>query len=216
MFSRLLFVFCVLCSLQTSCLAEIAKDLYGDPLPEGAVARLGTVRYRHPGWYKRIDFLADNETIVIGTRDNTIRFWNARSGKQVRSVDVDPMRIQAFSVSPNGKSVVILKSFLLQASREYNTQLLIEDAATGAQHSKARWMDSMLEAGVVVDASPKGKVAAVGTRSGKVRIIDVATGKELKSIEPFRGEVTSVTFSPAGDAVAITGRRGRMRLAVAN
>jgi hypothetical protein len=44
-------------------------DLYGDPLPEGAVARLGSVRLRHPG-LKDFAFLADGRTVVTVGEDH--------------------------------------------------------------------------------------------------------------------------------------------------
>ena len=45
------------------------SDLYGDPLPEGSAARLGTVRLRHEGWDKRIWVLPDNKTLVSAATD---------------------------------------------------------------------------------------------------------------------------------------------------
>src|SRR5262249_21128492 len=39
-------------------------DLLGDPLPPGALARMGTVRFRLPGKVKRVAFSPDGETIL--------------------------------------------------------------------------------------------------------------------------------------------------------
>jgi hypothetical protein len=51
-------------------------DLYGDPLPEGAIARLGMLRFRHPAlcvviWSPDSKMLAS----AGGTWNNTIRLW---------------------------------------------------------------------------------------------------------------------------------------------
>src|SRR5438876_8554252 len=56
-------------------------DLYGDPLPEGAVARLGSVRLRHPG-LKDFAFLPDGKTAVTVGQDQMARWWDLKSGKQ--------------------------------------------------------------------------------------------------------------------------------------
>src|SRR5690606_31462509 len=53
---------------------EPAKvDLYGDPLPEGAVMRMGTVRLRHSGAANRLAFTSDGKSIVSSGYDHPIR-----------------------------------------------------------------------------------------------------------------------------------------------
>src|SRR5690242_1462593 len=58
-------------------------DFYGDPLPDGAVARLGSVRLRHAG-LKSFALLPDGKTAVTVGEDDTIRWWDLASGRQTR------------------------------------------------------------------------------------------------------------------------------------
>lgn len=53
-------------------------DLYGDPLPEGVIARLGTVRRRSV--WARIGLSADGKTIVTVTRGRQVKYWDAGTG----------------------------------------------------------------------------------------------------------------------------------------
>src|ERR1043166_2418637 len=74
-------------------LPKNATDSYGDPLPPGAVARLGTVRYRHGNGVFLIAFSADGKKIVFGGSDgvdNAIRMIETNTGKELRTFDVKP------------------------------------------------------------------------------------------------------------------------------
>src|SRR5262249_45034289 len=53
-------------------------DLYGDPLPAGALARLGTVRWRHKG-LSAVVFGPEGKTLLTSGRDGTIREWDVAS-----------------------------------------------------------------------------------------------------------------------------------------
>src|SRR5262249_33875359 len=50
-------------------------DLYGDPLPSGAIARCGTMRLRH-GRGSTVAFAADGKTLISFGGDRTLRFWD--------------------------------------------------------------------------------------------------------------------------------------------
>ena len=62
-------------------------DLYGDPLPEGAVARLGTVRLRHSDTVDSVTFSPDGKLLARGSWDGTIGLWETATGKEIRSLN---------------------------------------------------------------------------------------------------------------------------------
>ncbi len=70
-------------------------------------------------------------------------------------------------------------------------------------YEKYRWT---LDAGAgevrCVAFSPNGKLLAAGNRYGSVRIWDVASKKEVKTITGHMGEVWSIAFSPDGKTLA--------------
>lgn len=59
-------------------------DLYGDPLPERAICRLGSPRFRHPGAVYAVAFSADGKWLAAASDgQNMVRVWERRTGKLV-------------------------------------------------------------------------------------------------------------------------------------
>src|SRR5689334_11391241 len=58
-------------------------DLYGDPLPAGALARLGSLRLRSADPLNCIAFAPDGKTLVSGgSRGRKVLFWDVESGRE--------------------------------------------------------------------------------------------------------------------------------------
>ena len=57
-------------------------DLLGDPLPDGALARVGTVRFRHAATIITVAYAPDGKSVATGGRDGTVRVWDALSAQE--------------------------------------------------------------------------------------------------------------------------------------
>src|SRR5262249_45974209 len=81
-------------------------DRYGDPLPEGAVARLGSARFRHQGAVHAVAFSPDGKLLAASSDDkNMIVIWDRASGRKLREIlmadkGLPPNNLQ---FSPDGK-----------------------------------------------------------------------------------------------------------------
>jgi WD40 repeat protein len=171
-----------------------------DQLPFGALARLGTVRFRHGSVITSLAYSKDGKTIVTGSWDTTVRFWDASSGKELRVFRVSEAPVLAAGLSPDGKT-------LATAGRDMQVRLW--DAPTGkllqAWAGHRNWV-------LALAFTPDGKRLASGGRDAIVRLWDVAGGKELATLGGQGQEIGSVAFSEDGKTLASAGADGTVAL----
>ena len=91
---------------------EPPTDLFGDPLPDGAVVRLGTERMRHGGQVNAIAFSPDGKHVLSGAWDRSIVLWDVKTARRVRTFEghkgPTPIQGAVWSVafSPDGKRII--------------------------------------------------------------------------------------------------------------
>src|SRR5262245_79501 len=62
-----------------------ALDRHGNPLPAGAVARMGGLRFRHGDRILRVAFSPDGKRVISGGLDDgMLRLWDVQTGKELR------------------------------------------------------------------------------------------------------------------------------------
>src|SRR5438132_2446505 len=101
---RALKVACLLMPVFGQCALAADLDLNGEPLPPGAVARLGTARLTNSGVIHALAYSADGKALLSATDD--IHVWDSATGKPIRRMGQSSGSvIFSMVLSPNGQFV---------------------------------------------------------------------------------------------------------------
>jgi len=61
-------------------------DYYGDPLPPGALARLGSIQLRSQNYHSSLAYSPDGKTLIaVGYADLKAYFWDVATGRQIKA-----------------------------------------------------------------------------------------------------------------------------------
>ena len=187
--------------------AHPARDFYGDPLPKGAVGRLGTVRLNHGRIMDWLFFLPDGKTLVsVGS--GMARVWDAASGKELRQFPtVHAWSTSQAALSPDGKSLT-----LLTQEPEGDT-IRTWDLAQGNEVRKL----AIPVRRRVIDVwhpnaiSPDGQLGAI-TLAKQIRVIETTTGKELFTLPNEESEQGRVVIFAGNDKLVLADKKQQVEL----
>jgi RNA polymerase sigma factor (sigma-70 family) len=185
-------------------------DAQGDPLPAGALARLGTVRFRHGGPVEALSLSADGKRLATGADDGVIRVWDVDTGQLVRRIDglIAFAMGQSVALSPDGKTVATPSRGPGGAGPE---QIVLFDLATGKEVRRMEGSPEPACSRLVF--SPDGKTLAAGAwDGGTVRVWDAGTGRVIKAWKGHAGIVRAVVFSADGKRLVTAGDDRTARL----
>src|SRR5215469_1399520 len=106
---RIMAVIALVCGIAAFLLAlphawgqenERVGDAHGDPLPAGALARLGTVRFRTGGRILSAAYSPNGRILAAGCGDDHVHLWDTETGKEILQIK-DPW-VYALAFSPDG------------------------------------------------------------------------------------------------------------------
>jgi RNA polymerase sigma factor (sigma-70 family) len=140
-------------------------DLFGDPLPDGVQARLGTVRLRVGHAVYAVAFAPDGKTLAAGGGNN-VRIWDTATGTTVHHLEAPASRVLPIAFAPDGKTL---------AAGGLGNAIRLWDLETG---NALREFWGQEEAVFGLAFSPDGRTLASGGADRIVRLWQVATGKE--------------------------------------
>jgi RNA polymerase sigma factor (sigma-70 family) len=174
---------------------RVRTDRYGDPLPAGAVARLGTVRFRHGNETVGVAFSPDGKTLAVRSFES-ILFFDAATGRQSGAVTarLTTMMGKTFAFAPDGKTVAFVNG---------HGSVAVWDVAAKKQLRRIAFPSPGATQTGALCFSPGGALLASCSGGGTASLLDVAGGKTLRTLGAPRGETTSLAFSPDGRTLAV-------------
>jgi len=220
--------------------SELADDL-GDPLPPGAVARLGTVRLRQTMPAFCVAFAHDGNTFATGHGDGSVRIWEVSTGRLVRRIAAHSDVVTALAFPPGGWTIVsgshdhTIRYWALHDGNEVRridapapvaALLLAPDrrslyAAAGRrilayEPDSGNRLDQLRTehpCGGAMAALPDRTILALGGRHGSIRLLDFKTRKDLATIACKDRAQTYVAASIDGRTLAWAEPGGKVHLA---
>ncbi len=162
-----------------------AVDAHGDPLPKGALARVGTTRFQTDGSPWCLAFSADGKRLSAGG-DSGLSQWDAGSGKPMRQLLAEGT---VAAVTPDGR--------VMLAVVEQGPRLI--DVATGKELHALKVPRGQ---GGPWSFSPDGRAVTFGTIEGAIHVWDVATGRQRGAVGNVRAGVNFLALAPDGRVVA--------------
>jgi RNA polymerase sigma factor (sigma-70 family) len=199
-------------------------DAHGDPLPEGAIIRLGTVRFNHGTDLSQLLFTPDGKTIISAGRfENSgaagkawrpgnglkglVRLWDAATGAETarfsQNAEFDNDTVIALQ---DGKTLVALnEEFSGDVARWWDLserkeirqrKLPVRRGVFSVSHKNA--------------LSPDGKLAAIHVHTpAELRVFDLATGQELHKFTDGGKDIRTVVFA-GNDRLVTADKKGQI------
>lgn len=171
--------------------------------------------FGEPGHESYVTSLAlAGERLISGSYDGRLIWWDVKDRKLIRRVEAHKLWIRRLALSPDQKLVASVADDMICRLWNAETGEKVRELH-GHKAETPHNYPSMLYA---VAFSPDGKHLATGDKVGHVVVWDVATGKQLKTLEtpvmytwdPKRrrhsiGGIRSLAFSPDGKHLAVGG-----------
>jgi len=161
-------------------------DRYGDPLPEGAIARIGTIRFRDNNAIHSICYCPDGK-ILAAIGNDGVRLWDAVTGKVLHSYNL-PASSQEKSIpwigytrgffSPDGQRLWLQSSSSGRNSPGKEIYFWDLAPAPEPRPRKAPFSGKDLH---LLALSPNGKFLAISDQSG-IRICNTASGEDSQRL----------------------------------
>ncbi|MDY3562738.1 sigma-70 family RNA polymerase sigma factor [Gemmata sp. JC673] len=182
---------------ELALLAEPSRlDRLGDELPVGAVARIGTHRFRvvRSSGTGDVTFVTNGNTLASVHGESAVTLWDSVTGKSTATFD-GPAGARWVSADPSGRRLAVAGA----------AEVWVWELGAGSPRFLWKWTAAHTPPQASITAlafSPDGSVVAVGDREGKrTRLLRSDTGGEVASLT---GQPLALTAA-GGSYLAVIG-----------
>jgi WD40 repeat protein len=186
--------------------AAANTDQNGDPLPPGAIARMGSLRWRHGSGVSYLAFTPDGKAVLTASQDGIVRLWERDTGKELRRFQGPPQRLPPILPQPvNGvfmpgggtvSGVAMSQDGKLLATVEAINSIQLWDVDSGKEIRRLKGPANGI---ATIRFAPDGKSLAARGFDRTTTIFDTQTGKQIAQI---------IAKQPKGPVRIAVGGRG--------
>jgi WD40 repeat protein len=191
----------------------------------------------HEDWILSLGASADCKRLISGDVASRVFIWDLAERKEIARWSGHPWNwIVAAALSADGQTAVVSEYRYKRDDFDIPAAgLRVHDATTGAEKlnvmqamfpkykvdetsygSAQIWRKFFANGLICADISPDGTLAALGqggeTDTGKIQLIEIATGKLVREVSGHQYGVTDCKFSADGKLILSTGRDTTLRI----
>jgi WD40 repeat protein len=153
----------------------------------------------HTDYVNSCDVSRDGRWIVSCSTDKTLKLWDARRGRGVRTYEGSDS-VETCAFSPDGSRIV---------AGHYSGLVVVWDVASGIPLVEMQHADAPVP---TCAWSPAGEVVASAGYDNTVMLWEPRTGRLRATLRGHRTDVLSCAFSPDGQRIVSGDADGRMKL----
>jgi WD40 repeat protein len=190
--------------LASQSLAQPARDALGDPLPSGALQRLGTDRFRAGYTIAMCAFLPDGKSVLTVDQGFTAIVWDVATGKLLRRLDLAERVDNPPGLLPDRMSgtPVLTPDGKILACPWDEHGIAIWDLASRKEVRRLKF-DHGVPRVLAISADGKQLAVCGQGRSQLIVLYDLGSGNKVELAEQNQGQQVaqgsqSLEFSPDG------------------
>lgn len=138
------------------------------------------------GIVNSLDFSPDEQRILAGGTDTTVRLWDVLSGHEVQKFFGHTEAVTSARFSTNGRTVL---------SGSWDKTMKLWNVSTGREIRTFAGHSGPVAS---ITFSPDGHSALSGSWDNTLKLWDVLSGREIRAFSGHTGSVNSIAFSPNG------------------
>ncbi len=152
-----------------------------------------TTNFGHADCVNCVVFSPNGKILASASNDETIKLWDVKSGREIRTLNEHTNYVNSVSFSPNGK---------ILASSSDDETIKLWNVETGHEIKTLEGHKYSVNS---VSFSPNGKILASGSWDNTIKLWDIKNMKKIRTLKGHKYDVNSVSFNPKNGKILASG-----------